>query len=240
METPLYVLLSQQDALERQMTVVSQNVANMNTTGFKSRDVLFQDFMTRPQGAKNENHFVLDRATLRNTAQGPIIRTDSPLDVAISGQGYFAVATPQGTQYTRQGSFQMDNAGNLVTLDGYRVLSADGQGITIQDNAKQVSIGADGTISTDVGDAGKLTPVKFDDEQSMVETYNGYYTSPDTPQPDPDSTITQGVVEASNVKPVVEMTRIIEISRAYQRVLNLIGSENDRMRNAIRALGQPT
>jgi flagellar basal-body rod protein FlgF len=237
-ETPLYVLLSQQDALERQMGVVAHNVANANTTGFKGQDVMFEEFL---KGAtpRSAAHYVLDRATIRNTAQGSLQKTDNTLDFAISGPGYFSVQTPQGTQYTRQGSFQLDAEGNLVTPDGFKVLSAEGSPITIPAEAKQLSVGNDGTISTELGNQGRLQPVMFDNQQELEETYGGLYTTTAAAQPDNVSTINQGMVESSNVSPVVEMTRVIEISRAYQRTLNLIQSENERMRNAIQKLGQP-
>ncbi|MBI3419730.1 MAG: flagellar basal-body rod protein FlgF [Proteobacteria bacterium] len=238
MDTPLYVLLSQQDALDRQMAVVAHNIANASTTGFKGQDVLFEDFIKRLD-PKNETHFVVDQATLRNTSQGPLVRTENPLDFAISGQGYFPVQTPQGVQYTRQGSFQLDAEGNLVTMDGFKVLGAGNTGITIPSEATQISVGSDGTISTDAGDLGKLQPVRFADEQQLTETYNGFYSTTAAPETDSTAIVEQGMVESSNVNPVAEMTRVIEISRAYQRVANLISSENDRLRNAIRDLGRP-
>jgi flagellar basal-body rod protein FlgF len=237
MESPIYVLLSQQDALGRQMEVVSQNIANVNTTGFKSHGMLFEDFIERPS-AQSELHMVLDRATYRNTAQGAFVKTDNPLDVAIGGKGYFAVQTPQGTQYTRSGSFQISAEGNLVTADGFQVLAGGGQPITIPENAKQISIGADGTISTDAGNVGQLNVATFANEQNMKPTYGGFYSTDEAPQTESTAQINQGMLEGSNVRPVVEMTQIIEISRAYQRVANLINAENDRMRQAIRTLGK--
>jgi flagellar basal-body rod protein FlgF len=238
-ESPLYVLLSQQDALERQMSVVAHNVANANTSGFKSHDVMFEDFIKRG-GPKSENHFVLDRATIRDTGQGPLLKTENPLDLAISGPGYFSVQTPQGTQYTRQGSFQLDAEGNLVTVDGFRVLTAEGQPINIPSNATQISVGLDGLISTDAGDVGRVSPVSFANEQLLVETYGGFYTDGGGAGPTPDATsnVYQGMIEASNVKAVTEMTKVIEISRTYQRTQQLLAAENDRMRNAIRELGR--
>jgi flagellar basal-body rod protein FlgF len=237
MESPLYVLLSQQEALQRQMDVVAQNVANVNTTGFKSNDVLFEDFLVKPD-KKFSHHMVLDRATLRNTTQGALLRTDNPLDVAISGQGYFAVQTPQGVQYTRQGSFQIDADGNLVTPDGFQVLSGGGSVVNIPANTQSISIARDGTISTEKGKLGRLQVVKFNDEQLMKQTYGGFYSTDEASEIDETAELNQGMVESSNVKSVVEMTHVLEISRSYQRVARLIDSENERLRNAIRSLGK--
>lgn len=237
MESPLYVLLSQQEALQRQMDVVAQNIANVNTTGFKSNDVLFQDYMVKP-APKFTHHMVLDRATLRNTTQGTFIKTENPLDLAIAGQGYFAVETPQGVQYTRQGSFQMDAEGNLVTPDGYPVLSGGGSSIAIPTDAKSISIAQDGTISTETGKIGRMQVVKFVNEQLMKQTYGGFYKTDEQPEVDEDAQLNQGMVEASNVKAVTEMTHVIEISRAYERVARLMDTENQRLTNAIRSLGK--
>jgi flagellar basal-body rod protein FlgF len=237
MESPSYILLSQQEALQRQMDIVANNIANVNTTGFKSSDVLFQDYLEKPT-PQFTHHMVLDRATIRNTTQGPLLQTANPLDIAISGQGYFAVETPQGVQYTRQGSFQMDATGTLVTPDGYPVLSGGGSSITIPTNAKEIAIGNDGTISTDAGNLGKLQVMKFANEQGMKETGSGFYTSDEQPEVDESSQLNQGMVESSNVKSVLEMTHVMEISRTYQRVAHLMDTENERMRNAIRTLGK--
>lgn len=237
MESPVYVLLSQQEALQRQMDVVAQNIANVNTTGFKSSDVLFEDFLVKPT-SKFKHHMVLDRATLRNTSQGAFQKTDNPLDLAISGKGYFAIQTPQGVQYTRQGAFQMDAEGNLVTPDGFALLSGGGSNVAIPTNAKSIEIASDGTITTDTGKVGRLQVVKFQNEQLMKQTYGGFYSSDETPEVDEDAQLYQGMVEGSNVKSVVEMTHVLEISRAYQRVAHLIDSENQRLQNAIRSLGK--
>lgn len=238
MESPIYVLASQQDALDRQMQVVANNVANVNTSGYKTRGVLFEDYLKQPDPKAQGHHMVLDRGSFRNTNQGAMVKTDNPLDVAISGKGYFAVQTPQGIQYTRAGSFQIDTEGNLVTNDGYRVMSGGGQAIAIPENARQIAIGRDGTISTDVGDVGQLQAVTFDDENAMEQTYGGFYTTDQAPQVSTEAAMMQGMVESSNVRPVEEMARVIEITRTYQRVSRLIEGENERLRGAIRTLGR--
>ncbi len=237
MESPIYTLLSQQDALERQMQIVANNVANVNTSGYKTRGVMFEDFIKQPD-PKFKHHMVIDRGTFRNTSQGTLLKTENPLDIAISGAGYFAVQTPQGTQYTRQGNFQVSADGQIVTSDGFPVLSGGGGPMSIPSEAKQIAIGRDGTISTDVGDIGRLQVVKFNNEASMEETYGGFYTSPEQPEVDDASVLNQGMIEGSNVKPVIEVTRVIEVSRSYQRVAKLIDGENERLRNASRTLGR--
>ncbi len=238
METPIYVLVSRQDALRRQMNIVAHNIANASTSGFKGQDVLFENFVSGDT-PKSSTHFVLDRATWRDTSQGPLVRTGNPLDLAINGKGYFSVETPQGIQYTRKGSFQLDPEGNLVTSEGYRVLGAEGQAITVPNEATQISIGVDGTVSTDAGDLGRLQPVFFENEQQMRDTYGGYYTSDEAPRPDVSSAVEQGMVENSNINPIAQMAQVIDVQRSYQRTASLLSSENERLRNAIRHLGRP-
>lgn len=239
METPVYILLSQQEALGKQMEVVSQNIANANTTGYQARGVLFEEYIEQNQSdVSSTRHFVVDRATYRNTLQGGLQKTSNPLDVAINGEGYFAVRTKQGVQYTRQGSFQLDAEGNLVTVDGFPVLDAGGQPINIPANAKDVGIGSDGTVSTDVGIAGQLKVATFSNQQNMTETFGGYYTTNETPKTEGKATVVQGMLEGSNVNPLVQMASIIEISRGYQRIANLVSAENDRLKNTIARLGK--
>lgn len=237
MESPLYILLGQQSALQRHMEIVAQNIANANTTGFKARDLMFEEYVKQPD-SKNQFHFGIDKASIRNTSQGMLLKTDNPLDVAISGNGYFAVRTSQGIQYTRQGSFQMDGEGNVTTVDGFPVLDAGGQGLVIPRDAQQIAIGSDGSVATEKGTVGKLQITKFEREQAMQETYGGYFTTSEAGTPDVNASVTQGMLEASNVKPVIQVSNVIEISRSYQRVSTLINSENERMRNAIRTLGR--
>lgn len=237
MESPLYVLLSQQDALQRHMDIVANNIANVNTTGYKARDLLFEEYVKQPD-PKFSHHFVVDRMTMRNTSQGTLLKTENPLDVAISGDGYFAVRTPQGTQYTRQGSFQMDPEGNLTTVDGFPVLDAGGQGLVIPKEVSQIAIGPDGTVASEQGTIGRLQVVAFTNEQTMEETYAGLYSTDEVGVPSTSANVVQGMVEGSNVRSVAQIANVIEISRSYQRVSNLINAENERMRNAIRQLGR--
>jgi flagellar basal-body rod protein FlgF len=236
-ESPLYVLVSQEDALSRRMDVAAQNMANVNTTGYKSQGMVFEDFIKKPD-PRFTHHLVLDRATYRDTTAGTLLPTDNPLDLAIQGPGYYAVNTPEGTQYTRAGSFVLDTEGNVVTPEGYPLLSGGGQPITIPTEAQRIAIGRDGTISTEIGNAGKLSVVRFENEQGLKPTHSGLYSTDETPVEDSTSSIVQGMVEASNVKPVAEMTNIIDVSRSYQWVANLINAENDRLRNAVRVLGR--
>ncbi len=237
------VLTSYQDSLRRAMDVVANNVANVNTTGYKRENIAFDTYLIQPT-QKDSFQFSVDNGTYRDAAQGPTLMTGSPLDVAIQGQGYFAVQTSAGIRYTRAGSFQLNNEGALVTPAGDQVLGDGNQPIILPTDARDILIASDGTITALTGNGtsatqfGLLRPVKFQNEQGLSPVGNNLYAATETPEPDTESRVVQGSVERSNVQAVTEMTRMIEISRSYQMVARLLDNENQRQSDAIRRLGK--
>jgi flagellar basal-body rod protein FlgF len=239
MESTGLILLSRETALQRQVDVLANNVANATTTGFKAQQVLLQTEKVKPQ-FNDELNFVLDRATLRDTATGSLVQTGNELDFAIQGSGYFGVKTPQGIQYTRAGSFTLNNNGDLVTQEGYAVLSNDGQPLNVPVDAIQLSIDSSGRLLTDKGEVGQLQLKAFKREQELKETERGLYQAQEAGERPTSTRIVQGAIEQSNVQPVVEMTRVTAAVRAYQQTMTLIQNEHDRLKNAIRTLGRVT
>jgi flagellar basal-body rod protein FlgF len=238
MENPTYIALSRQNALRRQLDVVANNVANMNTTGFKQQRVLFTEFLERP-AMHEQASFVQDRAVVRDLAAGGMLQTGNTLDVALSGPGYFTVDTASGRRYTRNGSFRMDDQRQLVDGSGLPVLADNGQTITIPEGTSTIEIKGDGTVTTELGAVGRLNVVTFQREQLMTEVGSGLYVSDEEPQPAPPETkVAQGMLEQSNVKPVVEMTQMIEINRQYQQAQKMIETEHERIRTVIQRLGR--
>ncbi len=238
MENPIYVALSRQMSLRRQLDVISNNIANMNTTGFKQQRMLFTEFLERP-GMHEQVSFVQDRAVVRDLTVGGLTQTGNPLDVALTGHGYFTVDTVNGPRYSRAGNFRLNDQRQVVDGGGLPVLADNGQPITIPDGTRDIKITGDGTIATELGPVAKLNIVTFKNEQLMTEVGAGLYVSDEEPQPAPaDTKVAQGMLENSNVKPVVEMTTLIEIQRQYQSNQRLIDNEHDRMRNAIQKLGR--
>lgn len=246
MLSPSLVLLSDQTALERAMDIVANNVANASTSGFKREGIAFDTFISQPAPGKPIN-FVVDRATYRDAAEGPIQPTDNPLDLAIQGPGYFEVQMADGsTRYTRAGAFQLDTQGRISTLGGQPVLAEGNQSITIPDTASQVNISQDGTVSarvdngTNLATLGKIAVVKFANEQALQPQGNGLYTTSQTPEPATGSAVVEGAIEQSNVQPVIEMTQMIRIMRSYEQASNLISQENTRLNEAITTLSRTT
>lgn len=238
METSIYITLSRQEALRRQMEVVSNNIANMNTTGFKAQRMLFLEYLERPDRQGDRMSFVQDFGLMRNTQAGPINVTSNPLDVAIRGEGYFGVETLSGTRYTRGGSFQLNNDRELVDRNGLPLLTEGGQRIVIPADATNISIKGDGSVETEQGPLGKLKVVTFADEQRLQELGGGLYTTDQEEQPVATPQVAQGALEGSNVQSVVEMTQMIDVVRSYQSVQRMLDNEHERIRGAVRTLAK--
>ncbi|MDQ2106229.1 flagellar basal-body rod protein FlgF [Azospirillum isscasi] len=238
MENPIYVSLSRQLTLRRQLDVISNNIANMNTTGFKQQRMLFTEFLERP-GMHEQVSFVQDRAVVRDLSIGGMTQTGNPMDLALTGHGYFTVDTANGPRYTRSGNFRMNDQRQIVDGGGLPVLGDNGQPLVVPNGSKDVMVSGDGTVSTELGPVGRLNIVTFRNEQLMTEVGAGLYVSDEEPQPAPaDTKVAQGMLENSNVKPVVEMTTLIEIQRQYQSNQKMIENEHERIRSAIQKLGR--
>jgi flagellar basal-body rod protein FlgF len=251
MENASLVGLSRQIALQRELDVVANNIANINTTGFKADNVVFQEFLMpgaqANQFAGNDRRvsFVQDRATWLDLSQGPVEQTGNPLDVAISGNAFLTVQTPRGERYTRNGALQINAQGQLVTSEGLQVIGQNGP-IVFQPNDRDISIGVDGLISVREGQnttdsqRGKLKLASFDQQQRLQKDGTSTYMAPAgvTPQVPADARVTQGAVEKSNVKSVLEMTRMIEVTRAYTQIASMLQSQSDTRKGAIDKLAE--
>jgi flagellar basal-body rod protein FlgF len=248
MENALLIGLSRQTVLERQLDVVANNIANVNTTGFKADQSLFQEYLM--PGAREDNFvgrdrresYVQDRGTYRNLSQGAAEQTKNPLDVAVQGNGFLVVQTAAGERYTRDGGLQLNNQGQLVTEEGDQVLGTAGP-IVFQPTDHDVNIAPDGTVTVQEGtnrtDAlrGKLRLVSFADAQRLLKEGSNLYSAADgDAQPDLKSTLEQGYLEKSNVNAVAEMSRMIEVTRAYTQIATMLNQESDLHKTAIEQL----
>lgn len=242
METPTYIALSRQMGLRRHMDIVANNIANMNTPAYKAERLIFVEYLQNDKTASNKDElsFVQDIGTMRDTSEGPLIKTDNPFDLAISGEGYFTIETPLGNRYTRHGRFQLDAENRMVTGQGNPVLDDGNQQITIAPGSGRVSISTDGTVSTNDGVIAKLGLVKFADEQQLKRGANNLYNTPDDqpPQPVDKPRIMQGMLEESNVQAVTELTRMIDVLRTHQSIGRAIEQEHDRQMKAINKLAR--
>jgi flagellar basal-body rod protein FlgF len=246
MENTLLIGLSRQTVLERQLDVVANNIANVNTAGFKADQSLFEEYLT--SGAHEDNFkpgdrrvsYVQDRGTYRDFAQGAPEQTKNPLDVAITGNAFLVVQTAGGERYTRDGGLQMNNLGQLVTQAGNPVLGTSGP-IVFQPTDHDINVSPDGTVTVVEGNGrtdslrGKLRLVSFTDAQKLLKEGSNLYSG-EGAAPDLKSQVQQGYIEKSNVNGVAEMSRMIEITRAYTQIATMLQQESDLHKSAIEKL----
>lgn len=248
MQNAYLVGLSRQVALNRELDVVANNIANINTTGYKADGSLFEEFLAsaaRSDPSSGRVSFVQDRGTWHDLSPGPIEKTDNPLNVAIDGDAFLVVQTQAGERYTRNGALQINGNGELVTSDGNPVLGEAGP-ITFQPTDHQVSISADGTISVREGTQttdsarGTLRLVTFDNPQQLHKEGSSTFAPTGGAQPTTSKTsrVVQGAIEKSNVRGVVEMTRMIEITRSYTQIAAMLQQQNDLSQSAIDKLAE--
>ena len=251
MENASLVGLSRQIALQRELDVVANNIANLNTNGFKADNVVFHEYLMPGARANSfaarDRHvsFVHDRATWLDLSQGPLQQTGNPLDIAISGNAFLTIQTPRGERYTRNGALQLNNAGELVTSEGHKVIGENGP-IVLQANDRAIAISADGTISVREGRnttdslRGKLKLVTFAQPQRLEKDGTSAYAAPAAVQAQPATLarVAQGNIEKSNVRSVVEMTRMVEVSRTYSQIATILQQQGEMRRAAIEKLAE--
>ena len=242
MDNSLLVSLSQQLASFQSMDVIANNIANVSTPGYRREEQTFREYVeqvTPPEGTDGVQQvsFVQDGGIVRDLREGPLQATGNTFDLALRGKGYFVVQTPSGERFTRNGHFTLDPSGQVVD-DNNNPLLGDGGPIAITTDDGDIHIGADGTISGKNGQIGKLRVVSFANEPGLVKEGTSLYSAAETPATSTDFKVSQGMLEGSNVQPVVEISRMIEVMRAYQATATMTQSQEDLLRQAIDKLGQ--
>jgi len=244
MDNALYVGLSRQMTLRRELDIVANNIANANTTGFKVEELMVRTEPAKPArtaGGSNPVKFVLDDGVARDFGQGALTQTGGDFDLALEGQGFFKVSTAGGERYTRDGRFTMAPDGKLVTQNGQAVLDDGGGEILLDPLKGPVNIARDGTVSQGAERAGKVAVVRPTDLASFRKDGDNLYrnTTNDTPQAAPNAAIHQGMLEASNVQSITQITKLIEVSRAYESVAKMMDQTSELSRSAVERLGKP-
>lgn len=243
MDNALYVGLSRQMVLRREMDIVANNIANADTSGFKVESLMTKEEPGPPaftlQGPKPVK-FVAADGVARDFGQGGLRRTDAPLDLAIEGQGFFKVTTKDGDRYTRDGRFRTDDLGRLTTQAGQTVADEGGGEITLDLQKGQITIAPDGTVSQGSERVGKVGVFKFDTLSVLEKKGDNLLANTSNSQPAPaiDAKVRQGMLEESNVKPILEITRMIEVSRAYEQVTRMMDSQAELTRSTITRMGR--
>lgn len=236
----LAVLASRVLTTQKQFTAVADNVANVNTPGYRKLDMSFKEIVSRPQG-KATASYVEDRAITFNPDQGTLQSTGNQLDIALGGPGFFAVSVGNATQYTRRGQFVLNSEGTLVTPEGNPVLDNAGAQIQFPEGTTTINVASDGTISTKDGQLAQLGVYVFTPEQesSLQRAGTTAFSAPGgvNPQVVETPTVRQGFIEASNVNAVEEMVSMQAVSKAYENSVNMMRNLEDLEQRTIRTLG---
>lgn len=237
MENTGYTTITRQSGLLREMRVVANNIANAATSGFKQEGVVFSEYV---KSVDNGSSISMGQADAHRTSfdQGGLTQTGGQFDFAIEGDGFFLVQTPQGERLTRAGSFTPNAAGDLVTPDGFLVLDAGGAPVFIPPGAADIAVSADGTISSEGNPVGQIGLVQPVNPQQLVREDGVMFRADEGFEPAENGRILQRFVENSNVNPILQLTRMIEVQRAYELGASFLESEDERVRQAMRALSE--
>lgn len=236
MDNATYATLTRQSGLLREMQTLANNIANASTTGFRAENVMFSEYVTSL--GPNDASLSMANATVRNTLlqQGGLTQTGGTFDLAIEGEGFFLVATPEGERLTRAGAFSPNENGDLVTMDGHPVLDAGGAPVFVPPGVGRIGISADGTVSAGgqpIGQIGLFLPV---DPTQLVREGGVMFNAQGGFEPVADGRVLQGFVEESNVNPILEISRLIEVQRAYELGQSFMDKEDERIRGVIEAI----
>ncbi|WP_166417177.1 flagellar hook-basal body complex protein [Cochlodiniinecator piscidefendens] len=238
MEAATYTTLTRQSGLRREMQVVANNIANISTTGFRREGLVFSEYISEIEGQSRSISMATANVQFNEHAQGPLSHTGGTFDFAVEGEGFFLIETPEGEQLTRNGSFTPDANGELVTHDGYRVLDLGGAPIFIPPDAGPIASASDGTLSAGgqpLAQIGLFNPI----DMSELSRRNGVrFAVENGVEPIEGSPILQGFLEDSNVNPVMEIARMIEVQRAYEQGKGLMDKEDERIRGVLQTLGR--
>ncbi|RWL50032.1 MAG: flagellar basal-body rod protein FlgF [Mesorhizobium sp.] len=238
MQDSLYVALSSQIALERRLDTIADNVANASTIGFRATGVKFEDVVsgTGPRSVS----FASSGNTYLSGAHGALTETGNPFDFAVQGDAWFAIDTPAGTVMTRDGRFSMNENGELMSIEGYPVLDSGGAPIQLDPRNGPPKAGADGSLRQNDLLVGAIGLYNFDPGEDFVRYGNSGIVPARTPEPVTDRSdigIAQGFLEESNVNPVLEMTRLIQVQRAFENTAALMRQTDSSTEDAIKTLG---
>lgn len=236
MDSGVYTTLTRQSGLMQEMQVVAHNIANISTTGFRREGLIFAEYVQRTEGGPSVS---MGHASARHIdmRQAGLSQTGGSFDFAIQGDGFFLVETPQGQALTRAGSFTPGPAGELVNADGNRLLDSGGAAVFVPPDARHVALATDGTLSAGGVPLARLGLWLPADQNDMTHQGGTVFTT-GAVEPAEGAKILQGFVEESNVNPISEIARMIEVQRAYEMGQGFMDKEDERMRSVIRTLSQ--
>ena len=245
MDNTNYIALSRQMALWKQMDIISNNMANMNTAGFKQDEALFTSYLVQTPEAQGIGStplfFTEDFGSFQNFAEGASMETGNTFDLAIKGDAFFCLETNAGEMYTRKGQFSLDADGKLVTSDGAVVLSENNEPFFFAPGETEIIISQNGDVMTENGPIGRLKLVSFANNQKLQKVAGSMFENVEGNEMkigNNNAIVAQGAIEKSNVNAIEEMTRLIKVQRSYEYVQQMIDGEHDRLSNTISTYAQ--
>ena len=238
MDNAGYTALTRQSGLLAEMRVVANNIANANTTGFRAEGLMFAEHVASlgPDAPSLSMATSLVRET--SQSQGSLSMTGGTFDLAIEGEGFFLVQTPNGERLTRAGAFTPNENGDLVTAEGYAVLDSGGAPVFVPQGVGPVGISPDGTVSAGGQPVGQIGIVMPNDPTDMVRENGTRFATPGGYVPAENGRMMQGFLEESNVDPILEISRMIEVQRAYELGQSFLDKEDERIRSVVRTIGR--
>jgi len=233
LDNAIYTTLTRQSGLMREIQALANNIANASTTGFRQENVIFSEHVKRVAGGASLS---MATASVRHTSmlQAGLTQTGGPLDLAIEGEGFFLIDTPQGERLTRAGHFSTSAEGELVTADGHRVLDSGGAPVFLPPDAGPLSVAGDGTLSANGLPLSQIGLVRPRDPSGLIRETGLLFRANDGFEPAENGRIVQGFLESSNVDAIGQIARMIEVQRAYEMGQSLLEREDERIRTAIK------
>jgi len=244
MDTTVSIALSHQVAKRRQMDIIANNIANMGTTAFKRESVIFRQYLAEAKGdmpkALRQISYVQDYGVGRNMSDGQYETTGNIFDIALNGKGLFQVKRGNGEMaYTRNGHLTLSDQYVLITSTGQEIMDTGGKPIQIPKDVTNLKVASDGTISSpQIGIIAKLNVVDIGDTSKLKKIGNNMFSLEAPPAPATDFKIMQGMTETSNVQPIVEITRMIDVSRSYIRTAKILENLQNTQSKALNQLAK--
>lgn len=223
MDNTNYISLSVQGALRRQMDIIAHNIANAQTGAFKSEKPLFIEMLDE----EGDIAYVEDFGVTRNMSPGPLTATGSPLDLTVQGDGFLVVEVDNELRYTRNGHLQLNADRELVTSTGYHVMDIDERKIEVPVGEDELTISPDGTVSGNIGPIARIAFAEFENPLLLERAADSLYIASQEALDPTNTSVLQGMLEDSNVKPVLEFTDMINVLRAYQMNTKLTETDHE-------------
>lgn len=235
LDNSTYPTLTRQSGLMREMQIVANNIANLSTTGFRQQGLVFGEYITGGRNAPSVSMATANVPIMSQT-QGGMTQTKNMLDFAIEGDGYFIIATTDGPRLTRDGSFSIAADGTLVTNTGDPVADEGGASIILPAMSGPLNVGPDGTIMAGSSVIGQLTIVMPSEGTRLIYEDGVRFRPEGAFERSPNGRVRQGFLEASNVDPVGQIARMIEVQRAYELGQSFLDAENERIKSTTQTI----